>query len=172
MTLHAPWRLDYIRSLETKSDGPTCGCFLCDAAATPIDDLALSRKRLLLWKSAHCACVINRYPYTSGHVMIAPLSHKAEMEDLSADELADLGVQTVRAVKVIRRAMSPQGFNIGINLGRAAGAGLPAHLHQHVIARWAGDVNFITVVGETRIVPHSMETLWDELRAIADEIGG
>jgi ATP adenylyltransferase len=169
-TLDAPWRLDYIRSLETKNDGPTSGCFICDAAVTPPDDLALSRKRLLLWKSAHCVCIINRYPYTSGHVMVAPMKHKSEIEDLTAEEVADLGMQTIRAVKLLRRAFSPQGFNIGINQGHAAGAGLPAHLHQHVIARWAGDVNFITVVGETRIVPHAMETLWDELRARVDEV--
>lgn len=168
-TLHAPWRLDYIRSLETKNDGPTCGCFLCDAAAVSVDDLAQSRKRLVLWKSAHSVCVINRYPYTSGHLMIAPLSHKAELADLSAEELADLGVQTVRATQLLRKAMSPQGFNIGINLGRAAGAGLPAHLHQHIIARWAGDVNFISVVGDTRVVPHAMEPLWDELRSLVGE---
>jgi ATP adenylyltransferase len=169
-TLHAPWRLPYIQSLEAKDRGATCGCFLCDAAATAADDLVLSRKRLLLWKSVHSICVINRYPYTSGHVMVAPIKHKALLEDLSPDELADLGTQTVRATKLLRRAFSPQGFNIGINLGQAAGAGLPAHLHQHIIARWAGDSNFISVVGDTRIVPHSMETLWDELRGLSDQL--
>lgn len=175
-TLHAPWRLPYIQSLEAKDRGPTCGCFLCDAANTPADDLVLGRKRLLLWKSEHCGCVINRYPYTSGHVMVAPLNHKSEISDLTPDELADLGIQTVRAVELIRRAFSPQGFNIGMNLGKAAGAGLPTHLHQHIIARWAGDSNFISVVGQTRVVPHSMEGLWDELRgrvkeSAADERG-
>ena len=165
-TLHAPWRLEYIRSLEAKSAGPTCGCFLCDAAATPADDLALRRKRLVLWESEHCVCVINRYPYTSGHLMVAPRAHRAELEDLTAPELADLGTQTVRAIALIRRAMNPQGFNIGINLGKAAGAGLPGHLHQHIIARWAGDTNFISVVGDVRIVPHTMEALWDELTAL------
>lgn len=168
-TLHAPWRLPYIQSLETKDRGPTCGCFLCDAAATPITDLEMSRKRLVLWKSNHCVCVINRYPYTSGHVMVAPLAHRSDLEDLTSEELTDLGAQTVRATKLIRRAFSPQGFNIGINLGKAAGAGLPAHLHQHVIARWAGDANFISVVGDTRIVPHAMEQLWDELRGLAEK---
>ena len=169
-TLHAPWRLEYIRSLEAKSSGPTSGCFLCDAAATPSDDRALSRQRLVLWKSDHCVCVINRYPYTSGHVMVAPRNHVSEISDLKSEELADLGVQTVRAVELLKRKFSPQGFNIGINQGKAAGAGLPAHLHQHIIARWAGDTNFITVVGETRIVPHTMEVLWDELSALLTEM--
>jgi ATP adenylyltransferase len=162
-TLHAPWRLEYIRSLETKDFGPTCGCFLCDARATDLSDRDLCRKRLVLWHSEHSVCVINRYPYTSGHLMIAPQAHKADLEDLSAEELCDLNLQTVRAVKLLRKAFKPQGFNIGINMGHAAGAGLPGHLHQHIIARWAGDTNFISVVGGLRIVPYDMQTLWEEL---------
>lgn len=167
--LHAPWRLDYLRSLETPdTGGPSCGCFLCDAAATPAADRDVRKKRLVLWDTPHCVCVINRYPYTSGHLLVAPRAHKAELADFTDEELFDLNKQTVRAVELIRRLMNPQGFNVGINMGKVAGAGLPGHLHQHVIARWGGDVNFISVVGNVRIVPHANDVLWDELTALLE----
>lgn len=149
--------MDYIRSM----DKPDAGCFICEAAATT--DPEQRRQRLVLWQSEHCVVLINRYPYTNGHLLVAPRAHKAEMEDLSDDELADLGRQTTRAIGVLKRAQSPQGFNVGINLGRCAGAGLPGHLHQHVVPRWNGDTNFMTVVADVRVVPQAMSQLWDEL---------
>lgn len=163
-TLHAPWRMEYIRSLEKAHRPATCGCFLCDAAQK-YDDLAERKSRLVLWKSEHSICLINRFPYTSGHLLIAPAAHLADLAELSADALLDLNVQTVRAIELLKRVMHPQGFNIGINMGSAAGAGVPGHLHQHVVARWAGDVNFMSVVGEVRIIPNAMETLWEQLTA-------
>lgn len=163
-TLHAPWRMEYIRSLEKSNEPTTCGCFLCDATAT-FDDPAQRRRRLVLWKSEHTVCLINRFPYTSGHLLVAPTAHLADLSDLSADALLDLNVQTVKAVELLKRVMSPQGFNIGINMGSAAGAGVPGHLHQHIVARWGGDVNFMSVVGEVRIIPHAMESLWEQLVA-------
>lgn len=156
-SLHAPWRMEYIRSL----DQPETGCFLCEAAAADSD--ALRRQRLLLWDSAHCLVVINKYPYTNGHLLIAPKAHLAELEHLPEEVATDLQRQTTEAVKLLKRAMSPQGFNIGINLGRCAGAGLPGHLHQHVVPRWAGDTNFISVVGDVRIVPQATGQLYQEL---------
>ena len=168
-TLHAPWRLDYLRSLEQPDAGPSCGCFICDAVATPAADREARKRRLVLWDSEHCVCLINRYPYTSGHLLVAPRAHKSDIVDLSEPELTDIGRQTARAVSLIRRAMNPQGFNLGINMGKVAGAGLPGHLHQHVIARWGGDVNFISVVGEVRIIPHAMDVLWEELMATIEQ---
>jgi ATP adenylyltransferase len=163
-SLHAPWRMDYIRSLQgqgTPGAKPD-ECFLCLAhAATETPELP--RTRLVLWSSAHCVVVMNKFPYTNGHLLVAPRQHKADPDELTSAELLDLQVQTVEAVKLLRRAMSPQGFNIGINLGRCAGAGLPGHLHQHVVPRWNGDVNFMAVVGEVRIVPQAIEQLYDEL---------
>ena len=156
--LYAPWRMDYIRSLEKPAGG---ACFLCDAAAAADD--AQRRQRLVLWQTAHCFVVINRFPYTNGHLLIAPAAHKAELEELTDDESQDLARQTTEAVRLLKRAVSAQGFNIGINVGRCAGAGIPGHLHQHVVPRWAGDVNFINVVGETRVVPQAMSQLYDEL---------
>jgi ATP adenylyltransferase len=156
--LYAPWRMDYIRSIDKGDAG---SCFLCDAANARTPDEF--RARLVLWQTPHTVVLLNRYPYTNGHLLIAPRAHKADFEALTADELCDLGVQTTAVVRLLKDAMSPQGFNVGINLGRAAGAGVPAHLHQHVVPRWAGDTNFMTVVADIRVVPQAMSQLYDEL---------
>ena len=156
--LYSPWRMDYIRSLERPDESR---CFLCDAAQA--SDAPTRQERLVLWQTPHCVVLMNRYPYTNGHLLIAPLEHKPELADLSAQQLGDIQTQTVAAIALLKRAMSPQGFNIGINLGRCAGAGVPGHLHQHVVPRWAGDGNFMTVVGEIRIVPQATEQLYAEL---------
>lgn len=160
--LHAPWRMDYIRSLE-KPAGEEC--FLC-AAAKAVDEKD-KRDRLVLWTSAHCVVLINRYPYTNGHLLIAPKDHLADLEQLPSEVAADLTTQTTRALVLLKKAISPQGFNIGINLGKCAGAGFPGHLHQHVVPRWGGDTNFMSVIGEVRIVPQAMSQLYDELIAVA-----
>jgi ATP adenylyltransferase len=156
--LSAPWRMDYIRSLHKDAPG---GCFFCEAAAAITD--AQRRDRLTLWTTEHMVVLINRYPYTNGHLLIAPKAHKADLDHLTPDEQLDLQVQTTAAVQLLRRAVSAQGFNIGINLGRCAGAGVPGHLHQHVVPRWAGDVNFMGVVGEVQVVPQAMSQLYDGL---------
>ena len=156
--LYAPWRMDYIRGIDKGDAG---GCFLCDAvsAATPEQRKA----RLVLWSSEHCVVVINRYPYTNGHLLVAPKAHKADYEELTPDEHVDLSRQTIAILKLLKDAMSPQGFNIGINQGRCAGAGIPGHLHEHIVPRWAGDTNFMSVVADIRVVPQAMSQLYDEL---------
>lgn len=164
--LFAPWRMDYIRSLDKPGNDR---CFLCEAQASATAEQR--SERLVLWTSEHCVVVINRYPYTNGHLLISPRSHKADLEELSAEEQLDLQLQTTAAVKLLKRAVSAQGFNIGINLGRCAGAGLPGHLHVHVVPRWGGDTNFMSVVGEIRIVPQAMTQLWEELMAEREKMG-
>jgi ATP adenylyltransferase len=159
-TLFAPWRMEYIRTLENP-DGDAC--FLCLAAAATTDDER--RRRLVLWSTDLSIVLINRFPYTNGHLLIAPRAHKADLELLSDAEHLDLQRQTTEAVKLLKRAVSAQGFNLGINLSRCAGAGLPGHVHQHVVPRWAGDTNFFSVVGEVRVVPQAMSQLYDELLA-------
>jgi len=160
--LFAPWRMEYIKSVVKGEEDEQC--FLCRAAAARSDEER--RRSLTLWTTDTTVVVINRYPYTNGHLLIAPVAHKAELEDLSPDEQLDLHRQTAEAVKLLKRAMSPQGFNIGINIGRCAGAGLPGHLHQHVVPRWSGDTNFMGVVGEVRVVPQAMSQLYDELVSV------
>jgi ATP adenylyltransferase len=160
----APWRIEYLRSLD-KADGGEC--FFCEAAAASGDE---KKQRLVLWTTPHSVVLMNRYPYTNGHLLIAPRAHKAEMGDLSPDEMLDLQQQTARAIQLLRQAVSAQGFNVGINLGRCAGAGVPGHLHQHLVPRWAGDTNFISIVGETRIVPQALSQLYDELLRVVGEL--
>src|SRR6266566_3939672 len=154
--LYAPWRMEYIAGIS-KSEG----CFICEAVAAKTEQER--KQRLILWESESSIILINRYPYTNGHLLVAPKAHKAELEDLSEGEQLDLQTQTVAAIKLLKKAMSPQGFNLGINLGRCAGAGLPGHIHQHVVPRWGGDTNFISVVGDVRVVPQAIEQLYDEL---------
>ncbi len=154
--LSAPWRIDYIRSIEKET-----GCFLCQAAGCL--DEEESRSRLILWTTGLSIVLINRFPYTNGHLLVAPRAHKAELDELTEEEQLDISRQTIEAVALLRRAVSPQGFNIGMNLGRCAGAGLPGHLHQHIVPRWAGDTKFMSVVGEVRVVPQAMSQLHAEL---------
>jgi ATP adenylyltransferase len=161
--LYAPWRMDYIRSLSKAAPSSASACFLCDAAALNEPN----RERLLLWSTGQTLVMMNRFPYTNGHLLIAPRAHKAELDELTDDELLDLQRQTARAVALLKRAVSAQGFNIGINLGRCAGAGVPGHLHQHVVPRWAGDVNFMSVVGEVQVVPQATSQLYEELLALS-----
>lgn len=158
-SLSAPWRMEYIRSLEQ----PDNGCFLCAACGSSSPDEL--RTRLVLWQTGQSIVLINKFPYTNGHLLVAPCRHVADLEELTSTESADLQVQCTEAVKLLKRVLSPQGFNIGMNLGRAAGAGLPGHLHQHIVPRWGGDTNFVSVVGQVRIVPQAMEQLWQELSA-------
>ncbi len=156
--LFAPWRMAYIRSLEKPTGAE---CFICEAAAAA--DAVQRRDRLVLWISEHAVVMMNRYPYANGHLLVAPRLHKAEPEELTSAEHLDLGLQVTEAVRLLRRAVSAQGFNIGVNLGRCAGAGLPGHLHHHVVPRWGGDVNFTAVVGEVRVIPEAISSLYAEL---------
>lgn len=162
-SLFAPWRIDYIRSLHKE---PT-DCFLCAAAKASNADQR--RAALVLWQTDHSIVLINRYPYTNGHLLVAPKVHLAELSELDTAQLADLQVQTAAATTLLKRAVSAQGFNIGINLGRCAGAGVPGHLHQHVVPRWAGDTNFMAVVGEVHIVPEAIGRLYEELLRVRGE---
>ena len=156
--LSAPWRIDYIKSLSKPAPD---GCFLCDAAKAATD--AERRERLVLWSDEHVVVLMNRYPYSNGHLLVAPKAHKAEPEELTDAEHLAVGKATTDAVALLRRAVSAQGFNVGMNLGRVAGAGVPGHLHQHVVPRWGGDTNFMHVVGEVPVIPEATGRLYDEL---------
>ena len=164
-SLHAPWRIEYLRSLDKTDTGE---CFMCQAALATSDDQR--RQLLVLWASDKNMVMLNKFPYVNGHLLIAPKSHLADLEQLDETTLLDLQVQTTEAIKLLKRALSPQGFNIGINLGRCAGAGVPGHIHQHIVPRWAGDTNFISVVGNVRIIPQATERLYDELMRVRNEM--
>jgi len=157
--LWAPWRLDYV-SMDDKEEG----CFLCRAAEDPARDHEL----YVLWRGQSCFCVANRWPYNNGHLLVAPVEHKADLEDLTEEELAEQLAMLRRCRRNLAAVMAPDGFNIGVNLGQAAGAGVPGHLHWHIVPRWAADTNFMTVTSDARVIPQSLESLWEMLRA-ADE---
>lgn len=160
-SIHAPWRMQYIRSLEN-ADSTHGGCFFCQAVAR-LDDPEQVSQRMVLWASEHSIVMMNKFPYTSGHVLVAPREHRAEFSDCSDAQLLDIQIQTRRVVELIKKVLNPQGLNIGINLGRCAGAGLPGHLHQHIVPRWAGDANFMSVVGDVRVIPEALRETYGRL---------
>lgn len=163
--LYAPWRMEYIRSLE-KPDGDAC--FLCLAGAAQTEEE--KRSRLVLWTTEQSIVLMNRFPYTNGHLLVAPRGHKADLERLDDAEHLDMRRQASLGVTLLKRAISAQGFNLGINLGRPAGAGLPGHIHEHIVPRWSGDTNFFSVVGEVRVVPQAMSQLYEELLRVKAQL--
>lgn len=159
----APWRMEYIHSLA----GEGGGCFLCDYAAHPEKDAA----NLVLWRTADVMVLLNRFPYTNGHLLVAPMTHKGNLEDFSKEQLAEFMRQTVDGKKLLTEALGAQGFNIGINFGRCAGAGLPDHLHVHVVPRWNGDTNFMAVLGNVRVIPDGLQQCHARLSTTAEKLG-
>jgi len=137
----------------------TTGCFLCEAVEADDDE-----KALVVCRRDGCFCVMNKYPYNNGHLLIAPYAHKADLGDLTEDEMLGLMRLTRDAQSALRKQMAPHGFNLGVNLGEAAGAGLPGHFHIHIVPRWSGDTSFISVLSGTRVTPQSLEDLWRSLR--------
>ncbi|MCC5830119.1 MAG: HIT domain-containing protein [Phycisphaeraceae bacterium] len=155
--LFAPWRMQYIESLEAAElEATRDGCFLCRAAEQGLSASTI-KELLIIHRDDHGVVLLNRYPYTSGHLLIAPVRHVANLGDLDAPCRAGLMELIVRAQTALERAYNPQGMNIGINLGRCAGAGLPGHLHVHIVPRWAGDTNFMQSIGQVRIIPQTLE---------------
>ncbi len=159
----APWRMEYIGSIDTHNAG---GCFLCRYWTQPEQDEA----NLVLWRTHECMVLFNRFPYTSGHLLIAPARHVGNIEELPADLLMHMMTLTQDAVSLLREIVKPQGFNIGVNLGKCAGAGLPGHIHVHVVPRWEGDTNFVPVLAGTRVMPQSLETLYRNAKEASAKI--
>lgn len=156
--LWAPWRMPYLKSITNKKS-PT-GCFFCDYAAAPKKD----RVNLVVLRGKTCFSVLNRYPYAGGHLLVAPLAHKGDLSLFTDRERDELFEQLLRMQKTLDRMMHPQGYNIGVNIGKAAGAGVPGHLHFHIVPRWFGDVNFMTSVGHAKVIPQALSDLHEELQ--------
>jgi ATP adenylyltransferase len=153
--LWAPWRMRYIEGLNQPSD-----CFLCDYPKLPADRDA---ETLILARGELAFVILNLFPYNSGHMLVAPYEHQGAYEELAAEIHAEMTALTSKAVSALRSEYDPQGFNIGMNLGRIAGAGVPDHLHEHIVPRWGGDANFMTTVGETKTLPESLEQTYARL---------
>ncbi|RMF12457.1 MAG: HIT domain-containing protein [Candidatus Dadabacteria bacterium] len=158
--LWAPWRMAYIK--HGKPEHQEGHCFLC---AAPGHD------SLVIWEGDSTFAMLNRFPYNPGHLLIAPKAHRADFENFSADEALELNVGLQICLRALRETMNPQGFNVGMNLGSAAGAGVPEHLHLHIVPRWSGDNNFMPVIGETRVLPELLEDTAARLREAIEKEG-
>ena len=148
--------------------GPrSSGCFFCEAAEAPP---ARDAELLVLARTELALAILNRYPYNNGHLMVAPRTHLANLEDLPASTANAVTALTQRSLRVLREALRPDGFNLGINAGKVAGAGVADHVHQHVVPRWGGDTNFMPVVAETKILNEHLTTSYQELRQAFDRM--
>ncbi|MGA2063878.1 MAG: HIT domain-containing protein [Thermoguttaceae bacterium] len=163
----APWRLSYIVGDVPAPEpapppsllpGGAAECFLCRGVAEGDD-----RQRLVVGRNGHSITMLNRYPYNNGHLLVAPRRHVAGLDQLEPGEQLDLMQTIARMIRLLGKVLKPEGFNVGLNLGRAAGAGLPGHLHWHIVPRWAGDTNFMPVLAGIRVIPQSLEALWQAL---------
>ncbi|MCS7234517.1 MAG: HIT domain-containing protein [Armatimonadota bacterium] len=158
--LWAPWRLAYIKGPEPEE------CIFCTKPAEGRDE-----ENLIVWRGGSAFVMLNRYPYNSGHVMAVPRRHTGDLDDLTPPEVQDLWDAVRRSVRALRRAFGAQAFNIGINLGRAAGAGIEDHLHVHVVPRWAGDTNFMPVLADVKVIPQHLEDTYHQLREAFQQEG-
>jgi len=171
-SIWAPWRLGYIlgdkRSRPDESlellDGADPECFLCQEAAEGDD-----RRRLVVERTDRTFTVLNLYPYNNGHLLVAPRRHSARLDELDGETQVELAAAITRMVGLLEKVLHPNGFNIGLNLGLAAGAGVPGHLHWHIVPRWSGDTNFMPSVAGVNIIPQSLEALWETLTEALQE---
>jgi len=162
--LWAPWRMEYIESLGEPDNGK---CFLCDIRDHPAKD----EENFLIWRGRRSLTILNRFPYAGGHSLIAPLEHVGELGDLDDATVLEM-MGAVRDIQqVLAQEIHAQGFNVGINVGRCAGAGLPGHLHIHVVPRWNGDTNFVTVFGDIRVIPDALARLRERLCRASEALG-
>ncbi len=160
--LWAPWRLAYI-----EKPAPGAGCIFCDKPR--LDTAAERRHHLVLRVTEHACVLMNLYPYSSAHLLIAPRVHTADFTSLATAPAAAVQLELQRAVRVLGKAFSPAGFNIGMNLGRSAGAGIADHLHWHVVPRWEGDTNFMPMLADTRVMPEHLENTYERLLPLFEE---
>ncbi|NPA30878.1 MAG: HIT domain-containing protein [Chloroflexi bacterium] len=157
--LWAPWRMEYIQGQAGRP--PDGECVFCWAARQPKD----GPENLVLFRGRHNYVILNRFPYTGGHLMIVPYEHVADLAALPSEVRSEMMDLASEAVVILRAEYHPQGFNLGMNLGRVAGAGIAEHVHLHVVPRWAGDTNFMTTVGQVRVLPEALEQTYQRLRA-------
>ena len=158
--LFTPWRYSYLTS--PKSDSPQ-RCIFCAAAES-----GNSKETLTLFRSAKALVMLNRYPYTNGHLMVAPVAHQARLYDSSDASLRALIRLTAEAQRILSDVYKPEGFNVGMNFGAVAGAGVADHYHMHIVPRWGGDTNFMSVTARTRLVPEELDATWIRLRPYFD----
>ncbi len=153
--LWAPWRMRYIENADNQD-----GCIFCSKPAETSDE-----KNLIICRGDLTFVMMNAFPYSNGHLMVSPYKHTADLDDLTPDEMLELMDSTRRGLNLLKAAFKPDGFNIGANMSRIAGAGIADHVHIHVVPRWSGDTNFMTVLGDVRVVPESLSAVYGRLKA-------
>lgn len=155
-SLFAPWRMEYLKGEKQN------GCVFCKSSVRDDD--------LVLYEREYSFVIMNRYPYTAGHLLIVPVTHVSDLERLTPNEKREIFDMLSISVRILKEAMNPEGFNIGANLGKAAGAGVDDHFHVHVVPRWSGDTNFMTVLGETRVIPEDVIKTRDVLKPFFERL--
>jgi ATP adenylyltransferase len=153
--LWTPWRYAYVSTAEKAS-----GCVFCEAGKGSDDS-----KNLVVYRGEHCFVILNAYPYTPGHVMVVPYAHLDELRKLPPEAANEMIALSQRMESLLRQLYAPDGINLGMNIGKAAGAGIAGHIHMHVLPRWVADANFISVVGETRVLPETLQETWKRMTA-------
>ncbi|MGR3221361.1 MAG: HIT family protein [Candidatus Anammoxibacter sp.] len=153
--LWAPWRSEYILSNDKSKE-----CIFCHALQDDNDE-----ENLLVYRGESCFCVLNKYPYSGGHLMVSPNRHIIDILDLTRDEMAELMTLTGKVQLVLKNEMHPDGFNIGANIGKAAGAGVEGHFHMHVVPRWIGDTNFMPIMSDTKVISQSLSDVYSLIRS-------
>ena len=152
----SPWRYAYITGETGKPE--SCGCIFCEKQKETDD-----KKSLIVYRGEHCFIILNAYPYTSGHVMIVPNAHVDELQKLDPAAATEMMRLTQRMEGVLRELYRPDGINVGMNIGAAAGAGIAGHIHMHALPRWVADANFMSVIGETRVLPEALDVTWERM---------
>jgi ATP adenylyltransferase len=153
--LWTPWRYAYISNADKAT-----GCIFCDAPKAQDD-----QESRIVYRGRHCYVILNTFPYTNGHVMIVPYVHLDALQKLPAESATEMIALTQRMESVLRDLYHPDGLNLGMNIGKAAGAGVAGHIHMHILPRWVADANFMSVVGETRVLPETLDVTWEKIRA-------
>jgi ATP adenylyltransferase len=157
--LWSPWRSKYIDSFKGASKPEDDECFFCEAVKNQSNDA----ERLVLKRKDKCIIMLNKFPYTSGHLLIAPLRHIGNYTEMTDEELSEISITIRECISSLEKAFGPHGYNVGVNVGNVAGAGVPGHIHWHVVPRWAGDKNFMYVTGETNVISFSNEEIYQKL---------
>lgn len=156
--LHSYWRIEYIEAPKSTDNDN----LFVNIANTNDDE-----KALVVYRSEHSFIVLNKYPYNAGHLLVAPYREVGSLKELAQDELLDFMNMVIKAQDILTQAIKPQGFNIGFNIGKAAGAGIPKHIHCHIVPRWEGDTNFMPVLGNTKVLPQALHAMWERLKKFA-----
>jgi len=156
--LWAPWRLSYVSKVGKEEKK---GCFICQAIE---DDPSKDKENLLLYRGKRAIVILNRFPYNTAHLMVCPVRHTGDFLSLLPEEMAEIDELLKRSLRAIKRAYNPDGFNVGLNLGKVSGGSVDTHIHYHIVPRWLGDTNFMPVIGGAKVIPQSLDETYDILK--------